>query len=112
VTEPTGHNGDREAATGRFARGNKAARGNPLNKRAQQIRAAVLNASTPADIRAIARKLIDGAKGGDLQFIREYLDRTAGKPVPSDLTERIERIEEALGDKLKDEAANGTIESD
>ncbi len=65
---------------GRFAKGNHLGRGNPLAGRAAKIRAALLKASTPEDVRIIAQRLIDGAKSGDLAFIREWLDRTIGKP--------------------------------
>jgi hypothetical protein len=45
---------------------------------------------------AIARKLIDMAKGGDVAAIRELLTRTLGRPIEADLIERLERLEAAL----------------
>jgi hypothetical protein len=67
-------------ARGRFAKGNKLGRGNPLAGRAAKIRADLLRATTLEDRQIIARKLIDGARSGDLAFIREFYDRTGGRP--------------------------------
>jgi hypothetical protein len=87
---------------GRFGKGNKVGKGNPMNRKAQQIRNALLSAATAQDVRDICAKLIDGAKGGDLQFIREWLNRVVGVPVASDILERIERLE-AMAEKASDE---------
>mgnify|MGYP006273182639 CR=1 len=82
---PTGPNGGRQASTtgrdakGRFAPGNKAAKGNPHAKRVQDIRGAMLDTVTYKDVRDIVRSLIDKAKGGDVQAAREVLDRSLGK---------------------------------
>jgi hypothetical protein len=65
---------------GRFSVGNKLGRGNPLAGRAAGIRAELLKMSTRDEIQEICRKLIEGAKAGDLAFIREWFDRTSGKP--------------------------------
>ena len=78
---------------GRFARGNKLGKGNPLAGRAAKIRAVLLEALKPEDARAIAERLIVNAKAGDLASIREILDRTIGKPATADLLERIEALE-------------------
>ena len=67
-------------AKGRFQRGNRLGRGNPLAGRAAKIRAALLRAMTPADAKAIAEQLIAQAKEGDIAEAREVLDRTIGKP--------------------------------
>jgi hypothetical protein len=45
---------------------------------------------------AIARKLIDMAKAGDVAAIRELLTRSLGKPTEIDLIERLDRIEAEL----------------
>lgn len=84
---------------GRFAPGNRLGRGNPLAGRAAKIRAALLRAVSPADARAVAGKLVEMAKAGDLPAIRELLDRTAGKPAQSELLERVEALEAALADR-------------
>ncbi|HEY1687184.1 MAG TPA: hypothetical protein VGG19_20660 [Tepidisphaeraceae bacterium] len=90
--------GNGRTAAGRFTSGNKAGKGNPMNRKAQEIRNALLGAATAQDVKDICSRLIDGAKGGDLQFIREWLNRTVGVPVASDILERIERLE-ALAEK-------------
>lgn len=41
------------------------------------------------------RKLVELARAGEAWAIREVLDRSLGRPVPSDLIERIEAIEAA-----------------
>jgi len=83
-------------ALGKFARGNKCARGNPFAKRVAALRAALLQAITPADVRAIIRKLIKQAKTGDLAAAKEVFDRAVGRPVELDFLEKIENLERAL----------------
>jgi len=88
---PTGSNGrDR---SGRFARGNKAATGNPFARQAQQLRAALFKAVTKKDIRLIILKMVEAAKNGDVIASREILDRTIGKASNSELLQRIEELE-------------------
>ena len=94
--DPSTHGPNGKDGKGRFAKGNKLGKGNPLAGRAAKIRAMLLRAATKGDVKAIADKLVAGAKGGDLAFIREWLDRVIGKPAQSDLLERIERLEEML----------------
>ena len=88
------HNG--QDVRGRFLRGNKLGKGNPLAGKAAKIRAVLLQKLTERDARAIADKLIEKAKGGDLAAVRELLDRTVGKPTQTELLERIERLEATL----------------
>src|SRR5688500_17654809 len=95
-SNPSTHGGNGRDGSGRCAPGNRLGRGNPLAGRAAKIRAALLRAATRDDVKAIVQKLVDGAKGGDLAFIREWLDRVVGKPAQSDLLERIERLEALL----------------
>jgi hypothetical protein len=80
---PLGPRVDGKDHRGRFAPGNKLGRGNPLAARAAKIRAKLLTTKA-SDVDVIVRQLIDGAKRGDLAFIREFLDRTIGKPSPID----------------------------
>lgn len=93
---PSTHGIDGKDGRGRFAPGNKLGKGNPLAGRAAKIRAALLRASKPDDVREIVQKLIDGAKAGDLAFIREFFDRTIGKPAQTDVADRLERLEMLL----------------
>ncbi len=92
---PAGLNGGRDQA-GRFGRGNKCGQGNPSNKRVQRLRAALLRSVTPAILTEILVKLIEEARGGDVTAAREILDRTLGKPSPTELLERLEALEGRL----------------
>ena len=85
-------------ANGKFAVGNKLAKGNPYAKKVGILRAELLSAVTIEDIRAVIAKLIEKAKGGDLAAIKEVFDRTLGKPVETDLIERLDELEAALAD--------------
>lgn len=91
---PTGHNG-REPG-GRFAPGNKFARGNPNNARAQRLRNATIRAVTRADMRDVMLAMLDRAKAGEVSAAVFVRDTTIGKPVPADVMERIEALESAI----------------
>lgn len=62
-----------------FKKGNPGGPGNPLAFQVNNLRAALVNAVTRADIEAIAEKLVERAKAGDVQAAREVLDRCIGK---------------------------------
>lgn len=96
MNSPSTQGSDGRDARGRFAPGNKSGRGNPLAGRAAKIRAVLLRKLTTRQANAIADVLIRRARDGDLAAIRELLDRTIGKPVPSDILERVERLESLL----------------
>ena len=89
---PTASNG--RDGNGRFAPGNRFANGNPHAKRIGQLRSALLEAVTPDDVTAIANKMVEMAKAGDIQAIREVFLRLLGRPQETDLIERVERVEE------------------
>ncbi len=61
-----------------------------------RLRSALLKAVKPADVTAIVAKLVTDAKAGSVASAREVLERALGKPVESDLLERIERLEQLL----------------
>ena len=96
---PTGDNG--RGAGGKFAAGNAFARGNPNNRRAQELRNLLVASVTPEDIaKALAtiRGVMDAGKPNErLAAAESLLDRVLGRPVPSDQAERLERLEEAVG---------------
>lgn len=92
---PTASNG--RTGDGRFAQGNTAGKGNPFAKRAGELRAALFDAVSDDDLRAVIIKLIELAKGGDTQAARLVLDRVLGAPVAVDLLEKIEALEERFG---------------
>lgn len=89
-------------ARGRFAVGNAGGPGNPHAARVGQLRAALLDAVTPADVRAIVSALVEQAKAGDVRAIREVLDRTLGKPVEADFVERLDALEHLLSEGATD----------
>ncbi len=91
-----GENGDgRDSETGRFARGNRAAVGhrNTLGQQAARLRAALLKAVTPGDVRAIVETLIRRARDGDAVAVRVLFGYVLGRPVEHDILERIDALE-------------------
>jgi hypothetical protein len=73
----TGANFD---ANGKFAKGNRAASGNPNTKRMHDLRRSILDATTPEAVLAVMAKLLDLAKEGDVTAARVWLEYTIGKP--------------------------------
>ncbi len=92
---PNGANGERDAQ-GRFLPGCKGGPGNPLGKRIAQLRAALVEAVSEADMREIAETLARLAKGGDTIAARILFDRVLGRPLEGDILARIEELEDAL----------------
>lgn len=78
---------------GRFTPGNAGGPGNPLGGKVARLRAALIEAVSEDDIRAIAHGLIEQAKDGDIAAAKELLNRTLGKPTEHDLIERLEALE-------------------
>jgi len=101
---PNGANG-RRGAGGRFGPGNPGGPGNPHAAHVGRLRSALLSAVRPEDLDAIARRLVELAKAGEMPAIRELFDRTLGRPTEADLIERLEALEE-LASKV--EARQGT----
>lgn len=64
---------------GKFAKGNKLAKGNPHAKRVNKLRSVILKGTTPARMRRIWNKLLDLAEAGDVLATKEVLDRCFGK---------------------------------
>ena len=80
VGTPSTNGANGRAAGGRFAPGNPGGPGNPLGSRVAALRAMLLDAVSPDDLRAIVATLVAQAKQGDLAAIRELFDRLLGKP--------------------------------
>src|SRR4051812_16546790 len=94
---PNGANGEATRdERGRFVVGYRGGPGNPYAAQTAKLRAALLAAVTEDDITNAIAALRIKAIAGDVVAIRELLDRTLGKPSPSDLSERLERIEAVL----------------
>lgn len=96
MIEPVGPLGDGRDDRGRFVKGNPGGPGNPLGARVAKLRGALLEAVTPEDVRAVARALVEAAKGGNVQAAREVLQRVLGAPEALDLAERLEALEALL----------------
>jgi hypothetical protein len=65
--------------------GNPGGPGNPFAKRAAALRKAFYETATEADLQAIARQVVDQAKGGDLAAIKIALLWLLGRPAePTD----------------------------
>ena len=73
-----GHDG-----RGRFTKGNKCGRG----RKVTELRRALLAAVTPDDMAAVAARLVEMARGGDLDAAALLLDRILGKPMTAAETE-------------------------
>ncbi len=69
-------------ANGRFKEGNVAAtnRPNPLDKKTNDLKAAVLAAVSHADIKCIIKKQVEKARGGNNESAKIVLDRCLGRP--------------------------------
>lgn len=83
-------------ANGRFQPGNNFGRGNPQQAKINRIRAAFTRVVTIEDVEEIVRKLVAMAKSGDLEAIKEVLNRTMGRPAQSDVSEAIEDLQAKL----------------
>ena len=79
---------------GRFTQGNRAAAGhtNRMAKKRQALTDMFLRELKPADFKAIIKKLIALARDGDIQAIRECLDRSMGKCLPYEPPEEPKRV--------------------
>lgn len=109
-------------AGGKFAVGNPGGPGNPHGGQVARLRAAMLEAVSEDDMRAVALKLVELAKGGDLKAIDLLLTRTLGKAdggplVAVQMNQQADELGElrerakAIADRLRAErAANGIVE--
>ena len=83
--------------SGKFTKGNTAAAGNPYTKKAAELRKALYQSVTGADIKRIVDQLKTQATAGDLKAISLLFDRLLGAPqMGIDLAERIEKLEQML----------------
>jgi hypothetical protein len=87
----TGSNG--RDSHGRFASGNKCARGNPQARRAARLRAELFRTVTPEDFSEVVAALVTQARTGDTAAVKLLLDRLLGPPVSLDILARIEALE-------------------
>lgn len=82
----------RDPTTGRFVRGNRAGRGNPLARRVAQLRSELLKTSTRAKMRAGIEKLWAQFAEGDCASARLILGYCLGPPEALDLIRQVETL--------------------
>jgi len=70
-------------ANGRFAIGNDGGPGNPFARQTAALHSAFVQRATPEDMKAIADKLIEQAKAGNVVAAKLVLQYTIGKPAPA-----------------------------
>ena len=88
---------DRDKASGRFVKGNRAAAGNHYTRKAAEIRKALYSSVTAEDIKGIVTALKKQALNGDQKAAALLLDRLLGSITTGiDVLERMERIEAML----------------
>lgn len=78
---------------GRFASGTCGGPGNPHVKQVARFRTAVLEAIKEEDIQAVVSRLVELAKAGESWAVKELLDRTCGKPRPTEDEPDNEKVE-------------------
>ena len=85
-------------SSGRFMAGNSYARGhgNPHAARVNELRKSILATVSPGDVADVMRALLVEARSGNVLACREILDRTVGKPLETDLVERLDQLEQIL----------------
>lgn len=84
---------------GRFLKGNPGGPGNPEAARVARLRAAVLEAATPAQMKRLMQSLLQKAINGDVAAARLVLERCIGTPLPIDILERLSLLETILGEQ-------------
>jgi hypothetical protein len=77
---PSTNGGNGRDGRGRFTAGNRGGPGNPFARQTAALRRALLAVVTPQDIEAIARMLVERARGGDLVAVKLLLLYAVGRP--------------------------------
>lgn len=98
LAEGNGDNQGRDAA-GRFTSNNRHGVGNPMARKVNRLRVAMLAAVTDAEMKRIMAKLIELATDGNVSAAKEVLDRTVGSVALAELRERVERMEQLMGNE-------------
>jgi hypothetical protein len=66
---------------GRFGAGNRFGQGNPQHRKMAELRAAMLEAVEPEQVKGLTRKLCELALAGDVPAARLVMEYALGKPV-------------------------------
>lgn len=102
MSNPSGNGSNGRDSKGRFVAGNSGGPGNPHVKRTSELRNALLNAVSADDVEKIIQAIVEAAKAGNTVAAREVLDRTIGRPSQTDVLARLESLEQALYEKVRD----------
>jgi hypothetical protein len=78
---------------GRFAKCNPGGPGNPFARAVAKLRSALIKSVQPDDVVAIARAMIDKAKGGDVAAARLVFSYVLGKPAETVNPDRVDMDE-------------------
>jgi hypothetical protein len=89
----------KDVMTGRFAAGNKCAKGNATPRKAATFRAKLFRCVTPADFRAIVQKLVAEAKAGQPWAIKLALQYLVGRAEDVEMHERLLILETVLTER-------------
>jgi hypothetical protein len=106
VNDPIKNGENGRDTGGRFSRGCKAGPGRRRRTNAAELRKAMLDAISPDDVRVMIEALVSRARHGNLQVIRELLDRVCGKPIQAEPDAQLEpkgRLIVMVGDGRRDE---------
>lgn len=99
---PNGSNGSSgRDCLGRFQKGNAGGPGNPLARKASQLRSMLMRSVTASELRNVVKALVQAAIAGDVQAARVLLDRVLGPPTPLDYEERLAALEQVARDRLQ-----------
>ncbi len=93
------------AQNGRFLPGCPAGPGNPLARKANQLRVALSRATTVADVREIAKRMIALAKGGDIQAAKLVFERALGPAEAIDVLAQLAELREIVDELLTERNA-------
>ena len=91
--KPSTADSDGRDPRGRFARGNRASKGNVSARKAATFRAKLFRAVSAVDFAEIVQRLLQEAKGGKLWAIKLVLEYLVGPPRDVELEERLENLE-------------------
>lgn len=101
ATPSTNGNGGRDPRTGRYLENNPGGPGNPMSARVQELRQLFYSCVTDEDMKAVVKQLVAEAKSGNVQAIKEYLERALGKTESADLVARIDQLEGLLRESMQ-----------
>jgi hypothetical protein len=85
------------SANGRFAVGNRLARGNGIGRKTARFRAALFDSVTVPEFQSLARKLFKLALAGKPWPVKLAFLYLLGQPTPHDYEERVAALESRLG---------------